>query len=483
MMIKKSTGVTPTERLLADLCDKTFLKLWSYPNPYKKDGKELCDIIAVFDNHIFLFFDRESRKFDFSTENIDIKWARWYKNVIERQIKTSQGAKRYVLENPKDIFLDNKSHTPFPIPLPTHNVIIHNIIIAHGASEACKNFSPDNISGSLAVCYCDERPLDVDIPFFLTLHRQEPIHVFDTSNLEIILTELDTVYDFSAYLTAKERAIKKYDILTYCGEEDLLANYFQNFDNKTNEYFIGVTDQRANGVMIAEGEWMNFIKKIEYKKRKDANRISEFWDDLLQYTVQNALDGVLGGNGNTFRGKSAIYEMAKEPRFSRRMLSQLMTNSIKKFPGDGQQIMQNLLMMPSFYEKKAYAFLQIHHPKIEDYDNEYRPKRRALLELACGVIKNKNPHYEQIIGIAIDAPKFNLRNSEDFILLNCEEWSDDDKEYYANLNKNFHYLETGNLEKSLITIHDFPPNASKISRNAPCTCGSGKKYKRCCGKQ
>lgn len=26
-----------------------------------------------------------------------------------------------------------------------------------------------------------------------------------------------------------------------------------------------------------------------------------------------------------------------------------------------------------------------------------------------------------------------------------------------------------------------PPTARKIGRNAPCPCGSGKKYKRCCG--
>jgi hypothetical protein len=53
--IFKSKGVTPTERLLADLCEKSFLKLWSYPNPIKDDKKELCDLLAVFENHLFIF--------------------------------------------------------------------------------------------------------------------------------------------------------------------------------------------------------------------------------------------------------------------------------------------------------------------------------------------------------------------------------------------------------------------------------------------
>jgi hypothetical protein len=53
--VVKSDGVNDSERLLADLCEKSFLKLWSYPNPFKDDRKELCDLLAVFENHVFIF--------------------------------------------------------------------------------------------------------------------------------------------------------------------------------------------------------------------------------------------------------------------------------------------------------------------------------------------------------------------------------------------------------------------------------------------
>lgn len=36
-MNEKGSGVTATERLLAEFCERSFLKLWSYPNPYKDD--------------------------------------------------------------------------------------------------------------------------------------------------------------------------------------------------------------------------------------------------------------------------------------------------------------------------------------------------------------------------------------------------------------------------------------------------------------
>ena len=60
MTLTKSSGVTTTERLLAEFCDRSFLKLWSYANPFKDDKNELCDLLAVFGNHVLIFFDRKS---------------------------------------------------------------------------------------------------------------------------------------------------------------------------------------------------------------------------------------------------------------------------------------------------------------------------------------------------------------------------------------------------------------------------------------
>ena len=56
---------TDTEKRLSDLCNKTFLNLWSYTSPFKEDGKEMCDVIAIFENHIFIFL----------TENVNLNYS------------------------------------------------------------------------------------------------------------------------------------------------------------------------------------------------------------------------------------------------------------------------------------------------------------------------------------------------------------------------------------------------------------------------
>ncbi len=38
------------EKVVHDLAEKTFLTDWCFPNPKLQNGKELCDLLVVFDN-------------------------------------------------------------------------------------------------------------------------------------------------------------------------------------------------------------------------------------------------------------------------------------------------------------------------------------------------------------------------------------------------------------------------------------------------
>ena len=482
MEIIKSEGVTPTERLLADLCDRSFLKLWSYPNPLKEDKDELCDLLAVFENHVFIFFDRENLAFSKDTNDPLINWNRWKRKVIDDQVRTAHGAERYI-RNGRGIYLDKDLTSPFPINIDRQKMVVHKIIIAHGAKETCEKFSDSNIYGSLGMFYVNGTP-DLPFPFMVHMEKENPVHVFDSHNLPIIFSELDTFYDFSSYLNAKVDAIKAYDMLSYCGEEDLLAHYFLNFDESRNKHFIGTLEKDINALMIGEGEWKDFVESEIYKRKKLADEISYHWDKLIQITCQNTLEGTIGGS-SPLKGSSAIHEMAKEPRFHRRALSERMMASIRNFPETSQRIMRNLSFMPSFFEDKGYVFLQLKVDDITDYENEYRPKRQALLEVACGAAKNKFKHLKKVIGIAIDAPKYAESNSEDFILMDCSDWPDNLREHYEKVNEGLGFFKTGALEKRTVT--EFPTvkktsvsGKVKVGRNDPCPCGSGKKYKKCC---
>ena len=485
MAILKSQGVSPTERLLAELCDRTFLSLWSYPNPCRDDGKELCDLLVVFQNDVLIFFDRENRRFDQNPEDLDLAWKRWRKEVIDKQVATAHGAERYIRSG-RSIYLDPQKKQPFPIRIDPGQARCHKIVVAHGVKEACKRASSANVSGSLAISY-EEKDERFDHPFLVQIDRKHPVHILDTENLEIALSELDTIFDFTAYLDAKLAAIQRH-ALSYCGEEDVIAHYFLNFDKKKNRHMIGTLDA-FDMVHIGEGEWFDFERSEPYARRKAANQTSYFWDRLLQITSNNALKGVLGGNSKPFHGRSALHFMAMEPRFSRRGLSDFMLKSIRNFPESDEPVVRNVSLMPSFYEGVAYVFLQLKASDDLRSSETYREVRSGMLEIACAAAKLRMPNIRRVIGIATDAPKFaGKTNSEDLLLMEFEDWNAERRAYYEAANEELRFFRTPQMQASKKTISEFPratdkPKArAKVGRNELCVCGSGLKYRKCCGR-
>lgn len=428
MKIAKPESLTPTESLLSQLCDKLFLRLWSWPTPRKDDGKELCDLIAIFDDHVFIFFDRESKALRNAKKAVNVTWSRWKKGVIDKQVNTVNGAARYIRDG-RPVFLDSRCEQPFPGVIP-QSPIVHKIIVAHGAKEACETDSENNVYGSIGIIYSDTVNTSA-APFVIRLGRHDPVHVLDSFNLGIVLGELDTFHDFLAYITEKEQAIARYSWLDYAGEEDLLARYFMDHDKRRERYRIR-TEETGPMLRIPEGTWKRFVDCGLQQKRREANKQSYYWDELIQRTYQNALDGTTIG-ASPWKGNDALREMAREPRLARRALSAGMLKSIRTFPRTQGMIPRFTFMSPLADESKMYVFLQ-YRRQDKPFD-EYRHVRKNMLSIACGVVKNRYPSLETVVGIAMDAPMYSSFDGEDFVLLECEHWSDEDRAHYDRENE------------------------------------------------
>ncbi len=143
-LIKRATGVTTAERYLQQLCEHSFLSLWSYPGVYKdqgnargtREGKEICDLLVVFENHILIFSDKDCA-FP-NTGDLDLDWSRWFRRAVRKSADQVWGAERWITEHPDRLFLDWACTQPFPIDLPDpKSAKFHRIVIAHGVSRRC----------------------------------------------------------------------------------------------------------------------------------------------------------------------------------------------------------------------------------------------------------------------------------------------------------------------------------------------------------
>jgi hypothetical protein len=73
------------EGVIHNLATKTFLTDWCYPNPKKPDGKELCDLLVVFDDTAIIWQIKDLK----TDEN-----GRYKKAEVEKNLRQLSGARR-----------------------------------------------------------------------------------------------------------------------------------------------------------------------------------------------------------------------------------------------------------------------------------------------------------------------------------------------------------------------------------------------------
>jgi hypothetical protein len=300
--IIRSTGGTLSERYLAKLADRSFLNLWSYPNTFidkrkkeKGDGKELCDLLVVCGDHILVFSDKTIGWP--SDDNIQLAWKRWYKRAILKSVDQIRGAERWIAQFPDRIFLDRQCQQPLPLKLPPlDRRKVHGIVVALGASEACKSYFGEGI-GSLLIAPGVKENAHWEgehvAPF--VVGDVDPsgafVHVLDEATLDIVLGELDTITDFTAYLSKKENLIRSGRLISAAGEEELAAYYMTHMNSVGEHDFT-----KPDGTSLSENDHISFdvgfystmLKNEQYQAKKAADKDSYVWDRLSNIELSAA---------------------------------------------------------------------------------------------------------------------------------------------------------------------------------------------------
>jgi len=341
-VIKRPEGVTTAERYLKKLCDRTFLSLWSYSGIYRNQGnkgqghgKEICDLIVVFEEHVIIFSDKDCSFPD--TGNLELDWQRWYRRAVEKSAAQIWGAERWIKSHPERVFLDRACQQPFPIQLPdAGNVHFHRVIVAHDASERCKK----ELGGSGSLMIVPEivgaghfaKFKDGGKPF--AIGQVDPdrgyVHVLDDTSLDVLLKTLDTITDFVSYLQKKESFICSGRLIVAAGEDDLLAHYLKYINNEEQHDFIIPSDKDA--IIIDEGFWDEFTTSPERAAQLEANKISYSWDALIETFNTHILNSTQYFKTHQDFGTSEIGMrfLAREPRTRRRLLAQSLIDFINR---------------------------------------------------------------------------------------------------------------------------------------------------------
>ena len=285
-----------SEAYVASLSQRSFLSLWSYPNPVGKKGKELCDLLVVCGENIAIISIKDIRLSDHPDERVRVE--RWAKKALDGSFKQIAGAERWLSE--QDAVTDVEGARGVALP-PADARRVYRVALAFGGQGQA--VLPQGNQGDGFA------------------------HSMDEGAFDVLIRELDTATDFFDYLRRKERFLSTSQVLFEGREEDLLAAYLMNNRSFPDE---------ATLVVLGEGIWEAFEQSAEYAARAQANAISVVWDSVIEEHIEGLRSGprppapaFVESAQTPLEAEKSLRVMAQEDRYWRRVLSEQLAEFVR----------------------------------------------------------------------------------------------------------------------------------------------------------
>ena len=360
----------------------------------------------------------------------------------------------------------------------------HLVVVAHGVSARIKKCFPGS-SGSLMLNTSFKGFDQHTFPFYVgDLAPQKTfVHILDDDSLRILMSTRDTISDFVAYLSAREKLLRGQWEICATGEEQLLAIYLKNLNEHGEHDFVFPIEpgQTVSKIYLPEGHWEDFQNAPERIAQLNADKISYAWDRLIEKFNFYAMRGkqYFVTDGGIKDTEKVLHFMAREPRWKRRYLAKAILDMLRTTPVDKRRLR---VLPPVDKGDPHYLFLLLptHHARTDD---EYRTVRRNFLESCCAVAKLEYPEAKDIVGIATESGINSSGRSEDAIYFDARGWNAEMESKARELQEKLGILKKPRRIEELVQEYPDVPVAGvkmKNPRNKPCPCGSGKKYKHCC---
>jgi hypothetical protein len=375
------------EEMVARLSKRTFLALWSYPNPTGKGGKELCDLLAICDPDVIIISVKEVALGQ--KKGPEVEWARWHREAIEDSAKQIYGAERWLRGGKNVIRRDGSPGIALPA---SSSRRIHRLAVALGGKG--------------------------DVPVYMGDLGKGHIHVLTEESLSTVLGELDTVTDLTEYLRAVEGLLGRCKVML-SSELDLLAMYL----TQGRKFPDG-----QNMMVVGDDIWDGFVKRPEYSAKKKADEESYAWDQILGILCEDTLQGRMEFGADLNEVERAIRVMARENRFGRRILSKGFNEFMEA--ASQKRIRSRMMRAPS-----GVVYVLLACPHVTD-----RQFRKAELQTRCFVARGLNLEAQTVVGIATEQYVRGQGFSFDVVHLHIPEWTAEQQHALEGMQRDLGYF-------------------------------------------
>lgn len=393
-----TSGLTPSERFVAGLCERTFLRLWTHPNPRGKKGKELCDCLIVCGPHVVIISVKDN---EYRETGDKTGWERWTKVAIDKSIAQIWGAERW-LDTVETVERADSRTVVLP---PKNQRRYHRIAVALGSRGEVPLTWGDSGTGF--------------------------VHVCDEFSVGALFLALDTITDFVEFLRAAEELVSggMRPLFSGGGLEDLVALYLlrnRSFD------FNGRKQDKSEGMLILHNDiWKGLVKSDEFKLMRRSLESSYAWDRLIDYYARDLLTGGMFDmhSQQATDNELALVTMAIQPRMHRSYLAE----AVLKFWQD--PALKSAARVVQGFADTAFVFTLA--------SSEDRERRSQELALRCLVVRGRMPGVKTVVGIARDRPgTSSIGYSSDIVYIHMQEWSEKDAENVEGIQRDLGYFQS-----------------------------------------
>lgn len=237
------------------------LKYWCYPNVKDEDGdkKEICDLLVLF-REVCLIITVKNYEFKGNHE-------RYFQNTTKKALKQLNGAERKLFRFPRDIYIKHPDREKEKFEKNKYKAI-YRIFVNLGIESDFYDLKLENSNG-------------------------DNVFVFDKESFQILLNELDTLYDLTEYLEKRDTLFKGREKVIIQGtEKDLLALFLKGGKKFPPEF---TKTGYTAAIIDVENQWEEFIeeeKEIRARK-KEEDKVSYFIDQLTEREMNNLPQGHL----------------------------------------------------------------------------------------------------------------------------------------------------------------------------------------------
>lgn len=391
-------GLTPTERLLKQLGERSFLRFWSHANPHITPQQELCDLLVICGDTVVIFSDK-SCDYQFGC-NRSVAWHRWFRNAIAKSARQLDGATRHLFDLSNPVYKDKDCTVPLGIPIPSVDTAkVHRVAVVSRSRALDEGIMPApflRLDSSIVGDQHTDRAAD-EFAIGDVAPSSRFVHVFDFTGLHAALMQMDTITDFSLYLEERARFLRGAPSNVAANEFCMVTRYTFSFDDEGHPLPLDL--HKPGRTYLDNNEWQADEAKAALRARKSANQDSYLWDFLVDQQIEMYENQTYAFAGITSlaQAERLARQFALETRLNRRILSKAWKEAcLIAEPGRPA----NLRTVHSgLGSDTTYVFFTLEQrPEIGHVD--YRLRRRDLLRNMAHAALIDVPESKVIVGIA-----------------------------------------------------------------------------------